>query len=715
MYLVLEIVPLIRLRKILLCNWIYIVLSLIALIYSLIMMNWYTYQSKYDINEKELAGYIHSYKIDGDKLNILLIGKEKIIINYYFKSLSEKESFALKLGDYIKVSGTLNKPKAATVFNLFNYRNFLYHKRIFFICTATSISYNANNTRLRYKIKQIITDHINSLGASSTYVKALVIGDDDGFSNEINNSYQFNGVSHLFAISGSHISFLAIIILYILKKLKVEENKRYYTVMIFLLFYMFLTDYAGSVLRAVVFFSILSINKMYYFNIKTTNVLLMSGFILLIFKPDLLYDVGFQFSFLISFYLIVFQQNISIIHNYVKQTLLISVIAFLVSIPICINNFFQINMLSPIINVFFVPYVSFILFPLSFLILFFPFLNIILVYFINILESISLFVSNIKIGEIILSKPSFIIIILYYIIITFCIIGLINKRYKAFILLGIVIIAHSNINYFNFNPQFIFLDVGQGDSSIIILPNNKGTILIDTGGKLKFGASWQHKNREYKIGEDTIIPYLKSIGIKKLNYLILTHGDDDHMGESIDIIKRFKVDKIIINNGTKVPLEKQLLEISKSLNIPFMYGKSGDVININNYKLYILNPITDTNENDNSLVIYTKLNNFSMLLTGDISTKVEQILVKKYDWPPIDLVKIAHHGSKTSTSELFLDVIKPKYSIIQVGLNNRFKHPSPQIIDRLKKRNIKILQTSIVGTIKVIIESNDFKIMTAIK
>jgi competence protein ComEC len=702
---------LIKLRTLLLCNKLYIILVIVSLSYSYLITNYYPYHSKYNINDTIISGYIDNIKIDGNTLKILLIGKESIIVNYYFETLDEKESFSLKLGDYIKAVGNINEPKSSSVFNLFDYKKYLYHNKIYYLFKATKIEFIKENYRLRYKIKQFIIDHIDRIPKSSNYVKALVIGDDDGFKEEVTNSYQLNGVSHLFAISGSHITFLSIIILYLLKKIKVEENKRYYIVILFLLFYMFLTNYAGSVLRSVVFFILISLNKMYYFNIKTVNILLLSLFVLLISKPGLLYDIGFQFSFLISLYLIIYQGVISKTNNYIKELFIISLISFLVSIPICINNFFQINLLSTLINIFFVPYVSFILFPLSFLILLFPFLDNILFFFIKILESISIFLSNIKIGDIILSKPSFIIIILYYIFITIGINGILYKKKIYVIPLILLIIIHFNIAYFNNLPYVAFLDVGQGDSTLISLPHNMGNILIDTGGKLSFKSDWQIKNSEYKIGTDTIIPYLKSIGITHLDYLMLTHGDEDHMGESLNIINNFRVNNVILNNGSLVELEETLINNLKKLHINYFFGKDKGAININNYKFYILNPSTDINENANSLVIYTKINNTRLLFMGDANVSIEERMINEYKNLKADILKVGHHGSKTSTSEYLLKKVKPKYGIIQVGLNNRFNHPSPSVVNRLEKYKVKIYQTSINGSIKFIIRSNDVSIV----
>lgn len=678
------------------------------------MMHVYPYKSKYEITDNNIQGYIHSYKMDGNKLTMSIIGKEKIIVNYYFKTLKEKNDFSYKLGDELLIKGEMVEPKRASVYNLFDYRLYLYHNNIYYIFNADEIKLVSKNKKIRYFIKEKIVEHINDLKYSKDYVKALVIGDDDGFKDTVNTSYQFNGVSHLFAISGSHITFLAVIILWLLKKLRIEENKRYYVVILFLIFYMFLTDYAGSVLRAVVFFSILAINKMYYLHIKTINVLQLTAVFLLLWKPGIIYDVGFQFSYVISFYLILYQTFINKSSNYVIQTLIISVISFAASIPICINNFFQINLLSPIINLFFVPYVSFLMFPLAFLCLIIPFLDIILFFFVNILEYISIFLSNVKIGVLILAKPNVIILVIYYVIITLSLRGLFLKKYKYIITLILIVIIHHNINAFRFYPTVTFIDVGQGDSAFVNLPFNKGNILIDTGGILNIKEDWEQREREYKIGEDTIIPYLKSIGISHLDYLILSHGDADHMGESLNIVKNFKVKSVIMNNGGIVELEKSLIYQLNIKNIPYSFYKQGDVLNVDKYSFKFLNPHIDTNENDNSLVIYTNLNNNKMMFMGDASTKIEQQLVSVYSNLKVDILKVGHHGSITSTSEAFLDALEPKYAVISVGLHNRFNHPSKTVLKRLEQRNVKILKTSTNGSIKMILRANGVTLISAL-
>lgn len=220
------------------------------------------------------------------------------------------------------------------------------------------------------------------------------------------------------------------------------------------------------------------------------------------------------------------------------------------------------------------------------------------------------------------------------------------------------------------------IDVGQGDSTLIKMPYNKGNILIDTGGI--FGSE--------KIVNNITIPYLKSLGIKKLDYLILTHGDFDHMGEAINLVNNFKINQVIFNIGEYSDIEQKLIEILKQKQIPFRQNIKE--ININKNKLFFLNNNDFNNENDNSQVIYTEINNNKILLMGDAGIDTEKEIIKNYNISDITLLKIGHHGSKTSTSEEFINRINPTYSVISVGKNNRYSHPNKEVLNIIKTSKI---------------------------
>ena len=261
----------------------------------------------------------------------------------------------------------------------------------------------------------------------------------------------------------------------------------------------------------------------------------------------------------------------------------------------------------------------------------------------------------------------------------------------------VFILLHKYYMYFNPSFNVVYLSVGNGDSSLITLPYNKGNILIDTGGLYN-----------YEIVKNKTIPYLMSLGITKVDYLITTHGDYDHMGEAINLVNNFKVEKVIFNCGEFNELEQDLIKALDKKKIP--YYSCIKELNIDGNKLYFLNDKDYDNENDNSSVVYMKFNNHKFLFMGDAGVEVEEDLIEKYNLQDIDVLKVGHHGSKTSSSKNFINEINPKYSIISVGKNNRYGHPNKEILNNLE--GSKIYRTDQDGSIMFKIKNNKLKIET---
>jgi len=623
------------------------------------------YKTNYEIGNNTIYGTIIDIKIS-DKTEMIIKAKDKIKIVSY-------DVLDYKIGDYVKIEGILKIPDNNTVFNLFNYKKYLLSEKIFFICEIENINLVKKNNNIIYKIKNKIYEKVDSL-KSEEYIKTFILGDKSGI-NDMKNIYQENGVSHLLAISGMHISLITLILSKIIK----VKNK-HTLISLFLIFYLFLINFTPSSIRAVS-------NFIFSKYVDSKKLILIILVIMLLYNPFYINNAGFLFSFIISIYLIYFKKKIS--GNYIMKIFKISLISFIVSIPILINSFNSINLLSPIINVIFVPFVSLIIFPLSILILIFPFLDNILYILINILEKLSLFINNFNV-ELIMSDIPLIITIFYYIVITIVLI-----KPKLFYLLILILIIHNNINLFSLNNKVTIIDVKQGDSILLEIKNK--SILIDTGGY--FNSN---------LVNNRIIPYLKSLGIKKIEYLILTHGDYDHMGEAVNLVNNFKVEKVIFNCGEFNELELDLIEVLDKKKIP--YYSCIKELNIDSNKLYFLNNKDYGNENDNSSVIYTELNNYKFLFMGDAGVEVEEDLIEKYNLQEIDVLKVGHHGSKTSSSKNFINEIKPKYSIISVGKNNRYGHPNDIVLDNLE--NSKIYRTDENGSIMFKFKNNKLKIET---
>ena len=239
-----------------------------------------------------------------------------------------------------------------------------------------------------------------------------------------------------------------------------------------------------------------------------------------------------------------------------------------------------------------------------------------------------------------------------------------------------------------------YLDVSQGDSSLIAYKNRN--ILIDTGGI---------KDRTVSNGT---IKLLNSLGYAKIDYLILTHGDYDHMGDTLNVIENIKVKKVIFNCGEYNDLEKDLIKTLNKKKIK--YFSCINEIKLDKYSFKFLNTGTYDNENDSSSVIYSELNSYKFMFMGDASTEREKDILEKYRINNIDFIKVGHHGSKTSSDKKFIDEIKPKYSIISVGKNNRYGHPNKEVLNKLD--DSKIYRTDQDGSIMFKIKNNKLKIET---
>ena len=401
----------------------------------------------------------------------------------------------------------------------------------------------------------------------------------------------------------------------------------------------------------------------------------------LLINPNYIFDVGFWYSFLISLALILYSFKLQS-KNFVISLFKVSFLSFIVSIPISLFNFYQINILSIFYNILFVPLISFIIFPCALISSLVEPIRPIFNFLIIILENLSLFLNKISFGKLIFKRLNMIVYIIYLIII---ILFLFWKRNKLLKLFFILLIFHFMIPLFSNDSYIKMLDIGQGDS--ILLHFNKKSILIDTGGVY----SYKNNEADGKIFYNIILPAFKSLGIGKLDYLIITHGDADHMGEAIQLIENFRVEKVIFNCGEYNNLEKRLIKVLEKKKIKYYSC-------IKEYN----------NENDNSNVIYTEIEGYRFLFMGDAGVLKEKDILDTYDISKIDFLKVGHHGSRTSTSELFLKRINPQIALISAGRDNKFNHPHDEVLSLLNKYNVKVFSTKEFGSITI--DLNSFKI-----
>lgn len=627
------------------------------IIAALLIVNFVCFKPKsYYDNEKIITGIVLKKTVKDDKVSLVIKGKEKVKVSCY------KCTFLGMIGDTIEFVGEFKDISGNTNFNLFNYKYYLYSEKIYKNFVFKSYEVKTKSNKIVYNTYNKIEERINKFKASS-FIKAMILGDTSTFEDEIMENYKINGIVHLFAISGMHVGILATIILKILNKISKNLKLNYLLISLVLLFYMLLIN-SVSIKRSVVMFILCSVKKVFNLKISTLNILFYIFAFYFYENSYVIYNLGFKLSYLVSLGLIISSKKLKG-KNYLNSLVITSTISFLVSMPIIINSNFEINLLSIFINVLIIPIVSIVLFPLSIITFAFPIFDNVLNYLLNGFNILNRFLAS---NSIILNIPklNYLEIIVYYLLLL-----LILKRRKHILLLVVLIIIFKLKPFFNINPYLTMIDVGQGDAILITYPFNKNNILIDVGGS---ASSFNN----------AISPYLKSIGIRRIDHLIISHGDADHIIGAYDLIKNFNVKNIYINSYSNSQFEEKLLT-EFDVKIISEETKIDENIIIYNFPT--------NNENDDSLLTYFK--DFKVLLMGDASKNIES----KLNIFDINILKVGHHGSKTSSDKEFIDKLKPKIALISVGLKNKYKHPNQIVLDNLK--DSKTYLTSKSGMIKI--------------
>ncbi len=605
--------------------------------------------------------------------------KKKDFIELTIGSVLIYTDTPFSLGDTLTCQGKIEYPDSKTNFYLFDYQKYLASKKIYYIMNG-DCTRKKKNSSFWYGVKNQIIQVIEKR-KSSRYLKTFLLGSTEEIEDSVLTSYQKNGISHLFAVSGMHIQFFFLLFSFFPKK----KKKRVF-LFLFLFFYAFLVSFTPSFLRAWLFPFFSQLGEKLRFSKKQSFLLFTSLFLLI--NPYYFYHTGFLYSFIIGFFLLFWQKEMV----FQKHSLFfLSLLCFFASLPIQINTNFSVSLLGIIFNLVFVPLVSGLLFPLSFLAFLFPWVDSFYHILMTILENSSLFLAH--------YSPNYVFpyiplwgVICYFAYFLFLLHKIKKKEYKYIVVFLFLLLLFRVRPFLNKAGEVVMLDVGQGDSILLLYPYQKISILVDTGGT---------KN-EGKIASRILVPTLHAYGISKLDFLVLTHGDQDHMGDAISLLKSIPVKQVLLNSGTKTKLEEVLLSYMREKKIAYRQISKGTV-SYRGETLSFLNSQKEE-ENEDSLVLLVKMRNHPILLMGDSGFQVEQELLEEGNLLKVDLLKVGHHGSKYSTSIDFLKKIQPKICMISAGVHNRYSHPHEETLNRLQSCDTYV--TSKGGAIKVRLNSS---------
>ena len=587
------------------------------------------------------------------KGKVIMCDDKKATVRINSKKVVVYHEGTLALGDY----GEFKVKDVDYDFAIFDYSDYLLNKGITNYYELDDFDIEEN----RFVIAKI-QDYLVRKTENNKYVNALIYAYK--IDDEIYDSANKLGISHLLAVSGMHITILIGIVEFLLKKLFYFENLIDIFIVIFLIGYLFITNFELTIIRACLMVIFKRLFK--HLNLKFTDldIFSLTGIIVLLSNPRYLYLLSFQLSFMVSFVMIIFAKNIKI-SNKLIQAYVISLIAFLSTIPIVLNTNYEVNLLSIIIGPLYVLFFELILYPATIILYLFPKIIFIIDYVYDFFETSLYYLDDFKMFTFTFGKINMVLFILYYLIFYFLLVSFEIKRIRFMMTTSFILFISFLYNRAYFNPYYKIkvYDVGQGETILISLPFNQGNFLFDCYNNASL--------------------YLKSDGIRDINIIFLSHSHADHTSAYEDVIKAFNVGRTYTSYYS---------EISRGYCV-----KSGDSITYKNIKFDILGPVKNyDNENNNSLVIKVETYVFSMLFTGDIEKEAEDDLIRKYhNNLKSDILKVPHHGSKTSGSEEFLSYVNPNTYIVCVGKNNFYGLPNNQNL--LTKKNV--MRTDIDGTI----------------
>ncbi|XZF75038.1 DNA internalization-related competence protein ComEC/Rec2 [Bacillus sp. AL-1R] len=677
--------------------------------------------------------------IDGNKVSFTFkLNNQEILLNSFANTKEQLKVFQnRKIGEICEVKGEVTMPLENSNPYLFNYRKYLLNQGIYWIITANPNSLVDCNDGKRTIIQSIndirhaLTKYVEENFDSNTegYINALLFGERSKMNATTESQYQIVGIVHLLAISGSHISLLSLGVYFLLIRIGVTKENSLFITILCIMIYGFLAGAQASVVRAVIIGVLVCIYKLAKMKIDITALLFASCIIMLLVKPNYIDDIGFQFSFVTSFVLVLTSEQILNYKSWYAKALYTSSITQLVSIPILLFNFHELSPYSIIINLLFIPYINFIIMPLCIISFGLSFINfeiseqltLLLTFFINISDKLLSICMQLPFIKLIFTHPSKEILFIYILLIFLILYFMEDKREKKLLticLIGFFILISGHLIYPYMNPvgKIMFIDVGQGDCILIKLPFNKGNYVIDTGGKLTGKEeTWMKRKKTFSTGMDLLIPILKGEGISKIDKLIFTHGDIDHIGGGKEVLQSYHVKQLIVGDKTKfTSAEKERINIARKKGVEIIKISEGMNWKTGSNYFEVISPIKDYvgEENEGSIVLKAFIGGKNWLFSGDLDENGENRLLSKYHDLKADVLKIGHHGSKTSTSEQFIKAVMPQIGIISVGGKNRYGHPTHEVLERLKKYNVKILRTDELGAITYEFKSGQGTIYT---
>lgn len=671
-------------------------------------------------------------KIDGGSIKGFAKTSAGVTVyaTYRFESLEEKQMFQKLAFPELQftVYGNFQPLAVAShpyAFQMENYLKMYGASGVFQVEKIVTVNERKTfYSRLLAQRKKVKT-HIEQTFPESLIAEAeaLLIGDRSGMSEEMAANYRRLGITHLFAISGLHVGLLTFIVREGLLRLRIRRENVDLFLLLFLPFYAVIAGGAPSVWRAVLVTVLILMTIYWRIPIRLDHVLAISAIGLIIVKPHIVFQPGFQLSYLAALSLILSMKILQRTTSKLKLSFLVTTITQLALYPVILYHFYELSLSSFIVNLIYVPLYSIVILPVNIALLLITAIAMPIAKLVfSVYEPFRSFVTDVTniVAELpyqlwVPGKPTILPIVCAVVGLLYFFIQYENGK-KMVSCLPYVIVPALVIHflpYMNSELRVTYVDVGQGDSIVIELPYKRAVYVIDTGGTVSFGEeNWKTPEKTFEVGRQVVVPYLKGRGITTVDKLIISHAHLDHMGGAHELVEEITVRDIHISpNSIDVKEMDKLVHTATERGIPFLIQQDGVQWTENGIQFYYAGPqTTEYVGNDSSLVLLMKTTGLTFLFTGDIEEAGERAFVKKYggiDFGTL-ILKAGHHGSKTSSTEPFIKAVQPALAVVSAGRNNRFNHPHEEVLETFRNYDVPVLVTAEHGSITVHVEGEQW-------
>lgn len=624
---------------------------------------------------------------------------------------------SFQIGDEILITGAVLPLEGKTVPGGYDERLYLKTKSIDYKMYPEMIEKIGENKNLFMKLQEIkqrvfaVFDTVLPQRESGI-LKAMVTGERDDIDQETRDLYIKAGINHILCVSGLHVSIFVLLIHFLMEKC-LKQSKRTVSLVTIAccLFFLIFTGFSPSSVRAVIMITVALLGRVFFRRSDMLNNVAIAALFLLLYQPLYLWNAGFQLSFITVVGIWMGLQVVSNetdIMSKMKKTFILSLYASLFSYPLVAYHFFHISLIGVFLNLLVLPLCAPLLF-FAFLTgiggLIFPPIAAIsaggaygILKFYQIVCTIGVSIPG---GYLLIGAPSLLTIAIYYIILYMCSFygrKLCNEKaiFCAMIALGFSVFGNRMIFHKN---TVAFLDVGQGDSTVISTYDGRA-VVIDGGG-------WFGTEIGRNSGMKVVKPYLEYLGVKELDGIFLTHFDSDHMIGVVELCQSLPTKAVYLSEYPCSDMEKWhlLKEVLEKQGIMLYTVKENDISNWGNRGeiscYYPPDGVKFIGENDNhgSLVLKYHYGGTKILFTGDAAVEDERILLTKGVDVSAEILKLGHHGSKNSSCEAFLEAVAPQVGIISCGKENRYGHPHEDTLNRVNEQRITVYRTDKQGTI----------------